>query len=165
MTSALTMAAMMLPGAVPAVVRNVRVDPGAVAAGVFAASYFVLWTLVGLALNAIGEPGTAVAAAVTITAGVYELTPAKRGHRLRCQDHERSGVRFGLNCVGASIGLMAMFAAIGAMDLAWMGIVAAVVLAQKVLPPRRALDIPLAFAIVALGVLVATGTYQMEGMQ
>jgi hypothetical protein len=40
------------------------------------------------------------------------------------------------------------------MSVAWMAVVAAVILAQKLLPPRLSLDVPLALAIVGLGVLV-----------
>ena len=41
------------------------------------------------------------------------------------------------------------------MSIALMVAIAAVVLAQKLLPPRPAVDVPLALAIVALGVAVA----------
>lgn len=162
MTAALTMAAMMLPGAVPAVVRRIRIDGHA--ASLFAASYFALWTLVALMLGAVDEPGAVAAGAVTIAAGVYELTPVKRDFRIRCRQHVRSGVQFGLYCVGASIGLMAMLAAMGAMSAGWMAIVAALVLAQKVLPPRAAIDTPLALAIIALGVLVAVAPDSVPGV-
>jgi predicted metal-binding membrane protein len=162
--SALSMAAMMLPGAVPAVVRRARVGGRALPVPVFATSYFALWALVGLALYALHEPGAVTAGAVTIAAGIYELTPLKRECRLRCQEHVRSGVQFGVYCVGASIGLMAMLAAIGAMSVAWMSIVGAVVLAQKVLPPRAAIDVPMALAIVALGVVVAVAPESVPGV-
>jgi predicted metal-binding membrane protein len=155
---------MMLPGAVPAAMRRARVDRGALAVPFFATSYFALWALVGLALYALHEPGAATAGAVTIAAGLYELTPLKRKCRLRCQERARSGVQFGLYCVGASIGLMAMLAAIGAMSVAWMSIVAAVVLAQKLLRPRAALDVPLALAIIALGVLIALAPQSVPGV-
>jgi predicted metal-binding membrane protein len=158
------MAAMMLPGAVPAVVRRARSDGRAVAAPLFAATYFVLWTIIGLALHALDEPGAVAAGAVTIAAGIYELTPLKRRFRTRCREHLRSGVQFGLNCVGASIGLMAMLAALGAMSFAWMSILAAVVLAQKALPPRAALDVPLALAIVTLGVVIAIAPESVPGV-
>jgi hypothetical protein len=39
--------------------------------------------------------------------------------------------------------------------VALMAAVALVVLAQKLLPPRPAVDVPLALAIVALGIAVA----------
>jgi predicted metal-binding membrane protein len=149
------MAAMMLPGAIPAVARRLRIERRT--APLFAASYFALWTIVALALGALDQPGAAAAGVITIAAGLYELTPIKRNFRLRCQEHMRSGVQFGLCCVGASLGLMAMLAAMGAMSFAWMAIVAALVVFQKLLPPRARFDIPLALAIVALGVLTLKG--------
>ncbi|HYZ28900.1 MAG TPA: DUF2182 domain-containing protein [Thermoleophilaceae bacterium] len=159
--SALAMAAMMLPGTVPVVVRTrVRV----LAVPLFAASYFAVWVVLGLALYALHEPGAVIAGALTIAAGVYELTPLKRECRRRCRQHVRSGVEFGVYCVGASIGLMVMLVAIGAMSVAWMSIVGAVVLAQKVVPPRAALDVPVALAIVALGVVIAVAPESVPGV-
>jgi len=43
--------------------------------------------------------------------------------------------------------------ALGTMSAVWMALVAAVVLAQEIVPPARAIDVPLAAAIIALGVL------------
>ena len=50
---------------------------------------------------------------------------------------------------------MAMFVALGVMSLAWMTVVTVVVLAQKLVPPRASIDVPLALAIVTLGLIVA----------
>jgi predicted metal-binding membrane protein len=38
------------------------------------------------------------------------------------------------------------------MSVTWMVVVAALVAAQKLLPPHRVLDVPVALAIVGLGV-------------
>jgi predicted metal-binding membrane protein len=146
-------AAMMLPGAVPAASRL----RGVVAVPFFAASYLAVWTLVGLAVYAVYRPhGAAVAGALTIAAGVYELTPLKRHCRRRCRESVRSGFEFGVYCVGSSIGLMVVLLALGAMSITWMALVAVLVLAQKLLPPRAAVDVPIALAIVALGILEVT---------
>ncbi|MEA2483304.1 MAG: hypothetical protein QOC55_1251, partial [Thermoleophilaceae bacterium] len=76
------MAAMMLPGAVPALARSESVR----ALLLFAASYLAVWTLVGLVVWGLYEPhGHAVAAAAAIAAGIYELTPFKRECRRRCR--------------------------------------------------------------------------------
>ena len=56
-------------------------------------------------------------------------------------------------CVGSSIGLMVVLLALGAMSVTWMALVAVLVLAQKLLPPRAAVDVPVALAIVALGIV------------
>jgi predicted metal-binding membrane protein len=146
------MAAMMLPGAVPAVSRLGRVR----AVPLFAASYVAVWTVVGFAVYGLYQPhGHAVAAALTIAAGIYELTPLKRACRRRCRADVRSGFEFGLYCVGSSIGLMAMLLALGVMNVAWMSVVATLVLAQKLIPPKASIDVPLALAIVALGIAIA----------
>jgi predicted metal-binding membrane protein len=149
------MAAMMLPGAAPAVSRFVRADGRALAAPLFATSYLVVWTLAGLAVYALYRPhGPLAAGALTIAAGVYELTPLKRACRRRCRERVRSGFELGLYCVGSSAGLMAILAALGVMSVTLMALVAAVVLAQKLLPPIAAIDVPLALAIVGLGIAV-----------
>ena len=151
------MAAMMLPGAVPEASRILRATGSVLAVPLFAASYLGVWTLVGLAVYALYRPhGAAVAGALTIAAGVYELTPLKRHCRRRCRESVRSGFEFGLYCVGSSIGLMVVLLALGVMSITWMAVVAALVLAQKLLPPRAALDVPVALAIIGLGILEVT---------
>ena len=151
------MAAMMLPGAVPAAWRFVRATGGALAVPFFAGSYLAVWTLVGLAVYALYRPhGAAVAGALTIGAGVYELTPLKRHCRRRCRESVHSGFEFGLYCVGSSIGLMVVLLALGAMSITWMAVVAVLVLAQKLLPPRTAVDLPVALAIIGVGILEVT---------
>jgi len=61
------MAAMMLPGAVPAVVRRARASGGAGALPLLVASYLAIWTLVGLAMYPLYRPhGILVAGAIVI---------------------------------------------------------------------------------------------------
>ena len=67
----------------------------------------------------------------------------------------RSGSQFGLYCIGSSIGLMLVLLAVGAMSVTWMGVVAALVVAQTLLSPRALLDVPLAVALVGLGIAIA----------
>ncbi len=159
------MAAMMLPAARPAVASFARATGHALAAPMFAASYLAVWTLFGIAVYALYRPhGTAVAGALTIAAGIYELTPLKRSCRRRCRDSVRSGFEFGAYCVGSSIGLMVTLVALGAMSITWMVVIAAFVLAQKLLPPRAFLDVPFAVAIVTLGLLVALIPASIPGL-
>jgi len=151
------MAAMMLPGTVPAASRFVRARDGVLAVPVFAGSYLAVWTLVGLAVYALYRPhGASAAGALTIAAGVYELTPLKRECRRRCRESVRSGFELGLWCVGSSIGLMVVLVALGIMSVTWMAVIGVLVLAQKLLPPRASVDVPVALAIVGFGILVAT---------
>jgi predicted metal-binding membrane protein len=123
----------------------------------FAGSYLAVWAIVGLAVHAAYHPhGALTAGTLTIAAGLYELTPLKRRCRRRCREGARSGLGFGISCVGSSAGLMVVLLALGAMSVSLMAIVAALVLAQKLLPPRASIDVPLALAIVALGTVVAS---------
>jgi predicted metal-binding membrane protein len=148
------MAAMMLPGAVPALLESAR-DNGGAHAVLFGGSYLAVWLVVGLAVYGVYRPhGSAIAGGLTIAAGVYELTPLKRECRQRCQETVRSGLQFGLYCVGSGIGLMVVLVAMGVMNITWMALVAVVALAQKLVPPKASVDVALALAIVALGVIV-----------
>jgi len=150
----LMMTGMMLPGAVPAVGRLGTESTAVILR--FAASYLAVWALVGLAVYAAYRPhGTAMAALVTVAAGVYELTPLKRACRRRCRETVRSGSSFGTYCLGSSIGLMAMFLALGPMSVSWMAIVALIVSFQKLVPPAPVLDGLLALAICGLGIVLA----------
>jgi len=162
---AVMMAAMMLPGLVPAVIRRGR-SAGPVRAVVpFVASYLVVWTLVGAVLYALYRPhGTTTAGLVVIAAGLYELTRLKRHCRRCCRARTRSGFEFGLYCVGSSIGLMAILAALGVMSVTWMLVIAALVFAQKWLPARPSVDVPVAVALVAFGILIITAPGSVPGL-
>jgi predicted metal-binding membrane protein len=154
--SAAMMAAMMLPGAVPAIARRARQQDGVLAAPLFAGSYLGVWALVGLATWLLYRPpGAVTAGALIIAAGLYELTPIKHECRRRCREQLRSGVRFSFYCVGSSAGLMLVLVALDVMSVPLMVAVATVALTQKLLPANPAVDLPLALAIVALGVVTA----------
>jgi predicted metal-binding membrane protein len=159
------MAAMMLPGAAPAAVRHVQAGGRVRGAPLFVGSYLAVWTLVGLAAYAVYRPhGSLAAAAVVVAAGAYELSPVKRHFRRRGRDSARTGREFGLCCVGSSLGLMAMLLALGVMSVVWMSVIAVVVLAQKLLPPRASIDVPLALAIVGFGIWIALAPSSAPGL-
>src|SRR5690349_19160989 len=108
------MAAMMLPGAVPAVWSRAHANGPVRAVLPFVASYLAVWTLVGVLVYGVYRPhGTAIAGALVIAAGVYELTRLKQHCRRRCRESAGLGFAFGLYCVGSSIGLMVMLVALG----------------------------------------------------
>jgi predicted metal-binding membrane protein len=159
------MAATMLPGAVPAVLRRARASGRVLAVPLFVGTYLAVWTLVGLAVYGLYRPhGYSVAGGVVIAAGVYELTPLKRYFRLRCRQSVRSGFQFGLYCVGSSIGLMLVLVALNVMSIAWMSVIALVVLAQKFLPARASIDVPVALAIIGLGCLIVIAPSLVPGI-
>jgi len=162
---ALMMAAMMLPGATPALLRLAQAGGRVRAVPFFIGAYLAVWTLVGVAVYAVYRPhGPAAAGALVIAAGVYELTRLKRDCRRRCRESVRSGLTFGLYCVGSSIGLMLMMVALGVMSVTWMSLIAVLVLAQKLLPAKAAIDVPLALAIVGLGILIIIAPLSIPGL-
>jgi predicted metal-binding membrane protein len=159
------MAAMMLPGATPAILRRAHASGGVRAVPLFVGSYLAVWTLVGVVAYALYRPhGSFAAGAFVIAAGVYEFTPLKQHCRQRCRESVRSGFQFGRYCVGSSIGLMLMLVALGVMSVTWMSVIALLVLVQKVLPSKAAIDVPLALAIVGLGILIVLAPSSVPGL-
>jgi predicted metal-binding membrane protein len=108
--------------------------------------------------------GSVVAGVVAIAAGLYEFTPLKRHFRRRCAESVGSGFEFGRYCVGSSIALMLMLVAVGVMSVAWMAVLAVVIVAQKLLPARAAVDVPVAVAIVGLGILIVLAPSAVPGL-
>jgi predicted metal-binding membrane protein len=157
---------MMLPGGVaPAISRHARAAERRRAVPLFAGSYLAVWTLVGVGVYALCRPhGTFAAGTVAIAAGLYELMPLRRGFRRRRREHVGSGREFGLYCVGSSIGLRLALVALGAMSVTWMSLIAVIVLAQKLLPANAAIDVPLALAIVGLGVVIVITPATLPGL-
>jgi len=159
------MAGMMLPGAAPAVLRRAQASGGVRAVPLFIGSYLGVWALVGAAVYALYRPhGSVAAGAVAVAAGVYEVTPLKRHFRQCCRDSVRSGLGFGLCCAGSSIGLMAVLVAVGVMSLPWMTVIAVVVAAQKLLPGKAAVDVPVALAIAGIGIWIVLAPGSVPGL-
>jgi len=151
----LMMAAMMLPGAVPAVLRHVQASGRATAALRFVGSYLAVWALVGIAVYALYRPhGTAAAGTITLAAGIYEFTRIKKVSRRLCRERACSGFEFGLCCLGSCIGLMLTQVALGVMSVTWMAVIAVLVIAQKLVPEKPAIDVPVALALIGFGILV-----------
>jgi predicted metal-binding membrane protein len=149
------MAAMMLPGAAPAVTRLAQAGGAVRGVPLFVGSYLAVWALAGVAVYALYRPhGPVAAGAVVIAAGAYELTPLKQHFRRRCRESARSGWGFGLCCAGSSAGLMLILVALGVMSVTWMAVITVLVLGQKLWPAKAAIDVPLALAIVGLGILI-----------
>jgi predicted metal-binding membrane protein len=158
------MAAMMLPGAAPAILRRARAT-GVRAVPLFVGSYLAAWTVVGVVVFALYRPhGFLAAGALVIAAGIYELTPFKERFRRLCRESAGSGFEYGLCCVGSSIGLMLVLVAVSAMSVSWMSMIAVVILAQKLLPAKAAIDVPLALAIVGLGILILIAPSSVPGL-
>jgi predicted metal-binding membrane protein len=158
------MAAMMLPGAAPAILSRAQAG-GVRAVPLFTGSYLAVWALAGVAVYEAYRPhGTLAAGVVVIAAAIYEVTPVKRHLRKRCREATRSGVTFGLCCAGSTAGLMAVLVALGVMSIAWMAVISVLACAQKLLPPRTAIDLPLALALAGLGVLIVVAPATVPGL-
>jgi predicted metal-binding membrane protein len=159
------MAAMMLPGAAPAVARRAAARGTVRAALLFGGCYLGVWALAGVAAYALDRPHGALAAgAVVIAAGCYELTAVKRHFRRRCREEAGSGLGYGLCCLGSGIGLMAALVALDVMSLLWMSAAAAVGCAQKLLPARAMVDVPLALALIGLGLVTVIAPAHVPGL-
>jgi hypothetical protein len=74
------------------------------------------------------------------------------------------GAEHGAYCVGCCWGLMVLLFALGVMSLVWMGIVAALIFAQKILPFGERLPYAFAVAFVAAGVWIAAAPDTLPGL-
>jgi predicted metal-binding membrane protein len=151
---------------------------------VFVSAYLITWALFGAAVFVAQEvlgvlTGSSpdlrgawprVVAAVVLGAGVYQLSPLKDICLRQCRSpfsflmgRWRPGVlggltlgfRHGVYCVGCCWGLMAILIAAGAMGLAWMALIAAVVFAEKLLPPGRHVARVVGVALIGVAIVVA----------
>jgi predicted metal-binding membrane protein len=59
---------------------------------------------------------------------------------------------------------MVMLLALGVMSVAWMAVIAAFILVQKLVSPKPGIDLPLALAIVGLGVLIVLAPASVPGL-
>jgi predicted metal-binding membrane protein len=119
------MAAMMLPGAAPAVARRARMAGTVRAALPFVAYYLPIWALAGVVAYALDRPHGSLA---------------------------------------AGAGLMAMLVALDVMSLFWMAVVAVLCSAQKLLPAKAAIDVPVALVIFGLGLVIVCAPSLVPGL-
>jgi predicted metal-binding membrane protein len=148
---------------------------------VFTGSYLAVWTATGLlaylayrlllatvpamSMRTVGL----VAAGTLAVAGAYQLTPLKWACLKACRtplQHFlswrpglrgalRTGVGHGVSCLGCCWALMLVLFVAGLMSLVWMGVLAAVIFVEKVLPFGARTAKPLGIALIALGAVVA----------
>lgn len=163
------MAGMMLPSAAPTlllftrVVRSHDAAHAAARAYAFAGGYLLVWTAFSLAVSLLQlllgallylSPmmqlrGHALAGALVLTAGAYQLTPAKRSCLTSCRAPAaflaryyrpgsgaalRLGMRHGGYCVGCCWALMLLLFVAGVMNLAAIAAIAVFVLLEKLMP-------------------------------
>ena len=155
------MAAMMLPSALPMFRLYGRMAHSAPPA--FVSGYLVVWAAAGLIayagyvlarggavsmpdMNVLSRP---VAIGLVLAAAIYQASPLKNACLRHCRsplafvmNHWRDGsfgalrmgLEHGLWCFGCCAGLMALLFAVGVMNVGWMALLAAVILAEKTLP-------------------------------
>lgn len=149
----------------------------------FVAGYLVIWSVVGVfAFTAIvaldmgidsSSTAVRVGGAVLVIAGIYQLTPLKTACLTQCRSplslimqHAQllgEGVRGPLQvgimhggwCIGCCWALMAVLIALGVMHLGWMAAVAAVILAEKILPGGRTTSVVIGGVLLAAGAVIA----------
>jgi predicted metal-binding membrane protein len=160
---------------------------------VFVVGYLAVWVAYGLAAYALARgiraagagfldwdrAGPYVVGGAIAAAGLYELTPLKTmclrhcrsplhfvvtGWREGTAGALRMGAEHGAYCVGCCFGLMIALFALGVMSLFWMGLVAAVIVVQKLVPRADRLVPVVAAVLVALGVWVATAPDSVPGL-
>jgi len=178
---ALMMTAMMLPVTIPSLARSENSlswsdTMGWTALAAFTAGYFLLWAATGLiaypAASLAGhlaghDPVAARAAAVTLflVAGLHQLSDLKG----RCVEHCRrtvagrvgpdrspwwSGGRHAVWCLGCSWALMALFIAVGVMNVVAMVIITVGLVVERHLLPGRRFRVVSGLAVIGLGVVV-----------
>jgi predicted metal-binding membrane protein len=176
-------AAMMLPSLVPVLWRYRR-SVGGVAAGdrdvltaIIALAYFLVWTMLGAVVFAVGaalaamkirQPSLAglasIALGVTLLiAGLLQCSTWKArslacfrvgadGERASPLDACRRGLRLGLHCAVSCSALMAIQLAAGIMDLRVMAIVTAAITAERLAPRGERIARLTGSAAVVVGV-------------
>jgi predicted metal-binding membrane protein len=179
----LMMVAMMLPSATPAIllyarVRESRGDESSIAqTPVFLAGYLSIWLLFSIlaafAQGLLAGPSMTLGnrwaeSALLIAAGVYELTPLKKGCLTRCRSPAefltrhwrpgwggavRLGVLHGANCLGCCWMLMALLFVGGVMNLLWIVGLTLIVTVEKLLPRGDWFGCAAGAALIAWGLV------------
>src|SRR5437868_3932514 len=124
-------------------------------------------------------PGT-MGVAVFITAGIYQLTPWKDWCLRRCRSpigalmyylgfkgrsrDVRVGLHHGATCAGCCWGLMIVLIAVGAMNVAVMAALAAVIFAEKLWRHGKRFGQAVGVLLVAIGVLAIWFPWLLPGL-
>jgi len=69
-----------------------------------------------------------------------------------------------MNDQRASSSVLAAALVVGVMSVIWMAVIAVLVLAQKLLPARAAVDVPVALAITGLGIWIIIAPWSVPGL-
>jgi len=163
------------------------------ATALFVAGYLLVWTVAGLAVYALfelvraidpaflawEEAGRYVTGGVIVAAAVYQVTPLKQACLAECRSpmaflaerwrDGRSGalelgIRHGAWCLGCCWALMAALFAVGIMSLGWMALIAAFIVAERLLPWPTGARWTVALSLLVLGLGVAFFPADVPGL-
>ena len=137
------MVAMMLPSAMPFILLYQR-GASRRATTALAAGYIAVWSLVGIAAWVLDAKAMDIPIPVVLlTAGIYQLTPAKSACLRRCRtpadflvERWRTnafvlGADHGRYCLGCCWSLMAVLVVAGMMGIIWVVAIASIVAVEK----------------------------------
>lgn len=178
------MTAMMLPAVLPVVRLYTRAAARqtVVPVPLFLAGYVAIWSAMGLPaffiwrrlsgpLSDASPTAGRIAGVVLVAAAAYQLSPLKAACLRHCRSplsffmqhgknlHRASGAvvagaRHGLYCLGCCWMLMATLVAFGTMQLAWMAVLATLILVEKVTPIGERVASVAGVAFLVLGVVL-----------
>ena len=164
--------------------HRAELDHPGVASTLFVSAYVAVWALFSLAAAllqallvsagtvsamalAIGDRG--LAGALLILAGLYQLNPLKQACLGRCRSPldfvvrlwrpgpwgaVRLGLVHGLYCLGCCWALMLLLFVGGVMNLAWIALLALMVMAEKFAPPSLRVEGVLAALLLTAGAVL-----------
>jgi predicted metal-binding membrane protein len=190
----LMMTAMMLTSVVPFTMLYTRTlaPPRGPHVAAFTVGYLLVWSAAALpayglawladqAVNGRAGLATALAVAIFVAAGIYQLTPFKDRCLSQCRSplglvfryasvdgrtrDLRIGLRLGAYCLGCCWALMALLIGFGVMNVAAMVALAAVVLLEKTVPWADVLSRVVGFAGLALAVAVVWAPGVAPGLE
>jgi predicted metal-binding membrane protein len=157
----------------------------------FLSGYLVAWAAFGLLVYVVliaadrlvsASPPTVkwTGAAIFLLAGIYQLTPLKQTCLRHCRSpigslfhyasfkgparDLRVGMHHGFYCVGCCWGLMIVLVAVGAMNIAVMAALAAVIVIEKIWRYGRSFAIALGITLIVLAVLAPSMPRLLPGL-
>jgi len=157
------------------------------------AGYLLVWSAVGgvayLAAHAFqgwlpagGMTALRMGAVLLVVAGVYQLTPLKQACLRHCRSAHmgvaspvstraqgylsavRAGLWHGGYCLGSSWPLMLVLLLVGMMYLAWMGVVAAVIFVEKVVPGGEVASKVVGWGLAGCGNLLLAAPHTLPAL-
>jgi predicted metal-binding membrane protein len=149
----------------------------------FVGGYLAIWSVAGaffygivLALQhwvPMDDTAIRVGGVLVVAAGIYQLMPFKDACLKQCRSPlgllmhyapsfggrwgpAQVGIHHGLYCLGCCWSLMLVLALLGMMNLVWMGLVAAVIFIEKVLPRGDVLSRLVGVGLILMGTFLTT---------